>query len=57
MIELMRQGQELTSRFCEDRFGVTRDSTSRDFKGLVDLGLALQIGAGRSTRYVLASKS
>jgi ATP-dependent DNA helicase RecG len=57
MLELMRQGQELTSRYCQEHFGVTRDSTSRDFKGLVDLGLAVQIGAGRSTKYVLAGKS
>ncbi len=41
ILELMRQGKELTSRFCEDHFGVTRDSTSRDFKVLVDLSLVL----------------
>ena len=54
---MTRQGQELISRNCENHFGVTRDSTSRDVKGLVELGLALRIGAGRSTRYVLAGKS
>jgi len=54
---MMRQVQELTSRYCEDHFRVTRCSTSRDFKEIVALGLAVQIGAGRSTRYVLTGNS
>ncbi|MEQ9411967.1 MAG: hypothetical protein RIK87_29910 [Fuerstiella sp.] len=53
MVALLRQGVELTSRFCEQRFEVSRDSTSRDFKALVKHGLAVRVGAGRSTLYVL----
>lgn len=54
MVELLAQGEILTSRRCEDEFGVTRDTASRDFSLLVELRLARKEGLGRSTRYVYA---
>ena len=53
MLLLLIEGQELTSRGCEELFDVSRDTTSRDFKQLITLKLARRKGAGRSTRYVL----
>ena len=52
-IGVLVAGRELTSRHCEAEFGVTRPTTSSDFKKLVELGLAERLGAGRSTRYRL----
>ncbi len=57
MVVLLVQGQELTSRQCEAEFGVTRDTTSRDFKLLIKLGLARREGGGRSTRSVLETEA
>lgn len=53
IVQLLLDGHELNSRFCEERFNVTRDTTSRDFRELIALKLAKRVGAGRSTRYVL----
>ena len=47
------QGEELTSRLCEQEFSVTRDAANRDFKLLMELDIAERRGGGRSTRYVL----
>jgi len=57
MVALLVQGEKLTSRRCEDEFGVTRDTATRDFALLMDLGLAKRQGRGRSTSYVFASKA
>ena len=54
MVAFLAQGEELTSRWCQERFGVTRDTASRDFKVLMALGIVERKGAGRSTRYLLA---
>jgi ATP-dependent DNA helicase RecG len=53
MVKLLLEGKELTSRECEARFGVTRPIISRELGSLVELGLAVRIGAGRSIRYRL----
>ena len=53
MVELLAEGRELTSRFCEEEFGVTRDTAVRDFNLLISLNLVTKKGRGRSTRYVL----
>ena len=57
MVSLLVQGEILTSRRCEEEFGVTRDTASRDFSLLLELGLATKEGQGRSTRYVLAVRT
>ncbi|HIH04153.1 MAG TPA: DUF4062 domain-containing protein [Methanoregulaceae archaeon] len=54
MAELLVRGEELTSRRCLELFGITRDTASQDFAHLVDLGIAVRVGSGRSTRYRLA---
>jgi predicted HTH transcriptional regulator len=56
MVALLLSGEELTSRRCAVEFQVTRPVTARDFGVLVQLQLAEQVGAGRSTRYRLKSK-
>lgn len=56
MAELLVQGESLTSRRCEKDFGVTRDTANRDFRVLVDLGLAKRKGRGRATHYVIPSQ-
>ena len=57
IVLLLVQGEQLTSRRCEETFGVTRDTTNRDFRLLVELGLAQKEGGGRSTRYVLKNRT
>ena len=57
MAALLVAGEELTSRQCEAKFGITRPITSKDFAALVRLGLAEKVGSGRSTRYRLKSPS
>jgi predicted HTH transcriptional regulator len=56
MVSLLVQGEVLTSRRCEEKFGVTRDTANRDFSLLLELGLAKKEGRGRSTRYLIAVK-
>lgn len=57
MVALLVAGEKLTSRRCEDEFGVTRDTATRDFGLLMELGLAIRQGRGRSTSYILAAKT
>jgi len=54
MVHLLTTGEELTSRRCESEFGVTRETATRDFALLLELGIAEKLGKGRSVRYVLA---
>ena len=56
MVELLAEGGQLTSRSCQKQFGVTRDTAARDFKLLIELGIAANKGRGRSTSYVLAKR-
>ena len=51
MVQWLVEGRELTSRDCQAEFGVTRPVTASDLQKLVQLGLAEQVGRGRSTRY------
>lgn len=51
-ILILAQGGTLASRLCEEQFHVTCDTAVRDFKFLVELGLAKEEGKGRSVRYV-----
>jgi len=53
MMALLVQDEQLTSRRCEQEFGVTRDTANRDFKHLISLGLVEPRGKGRSRHYVL----
>ncbi|MEO8378101.1 MAG: ATP-binding protein [Acidobacteriota bacterium] len=52
MAAALASGEGLTSRRCQQEFGVTRETVSKDFAVLVDLGLAVKQGQGRSTRYI-----
>ena len=51
MVALLVAGERLTSRRCEETFGVSRDTASRDFGLLVKLGIAAKTGRGRSMSY------
>jgi ATP-dependent DNA helicase RecG len=51
MVALLVKGERLTSRRCEQEFGVTRDTAARDFALLVKLGIASKTGRGRSVSY------
>lgn len=53
MTALLVKGEELTSQKCEKLFAITRDTATRDFARLIELGIAEKKGAGRATRYVL----
>lgn len=57
MLALLAAGEKLTSRRCEQEFGITRDTASRDFALLMELGLADRQGRGRSTSYILITKT
>jgi len=51
MAELLASGVTLTSRFCEEEFRVSRQTSSADFALLIKLKIASRIGSGRSTSY------
>ena len=57
MVALLAAGEKLTSRRCEEEFGITRDTAARDFGFLLELGVAIRQGSGRSTSYILAVKT
>lgn len=57
MVLLLVHGEELTSRRCEAEFAVTRDTVNRDLALLMQLGLAKKEGRGRSTHYVLETRT
>jgi len=57
MLALLVAGEKLTSRRCEQEFGITRDTASRDFALLMELGLADRQGRGRATSYILFTKA
>lgn len=57
MAERLGRGETLTSRECEKLYDVTRETTSKDFKVLLDERVAERIGQGRATRYILAGLS
>lgn len=44
MAVMLAEGEGLTSRRCEAEFGVTRDTATRDFNLLLELGLARERG-------------
>jgi ATP-dependent DNA helicase RecG len=52
MVALLAAGEKLTSRRCEEEFGITRETASKDFGLLLELGLSKREGRGRSTSYV-----
>jgi len=52
MAAMLIRGEDLTSRVCEERFGVTRDTANRDFKMLIAVGIAEARGSGRARHYV-----
>jgi len=55
MMQWLVEGKELTSRQCEEEFGVTRPVTASDLGKLVEFGLAEKLGGGHTTRYRLKS--
>jgi len=57
IVSLLVAGETLTSRRCETEFGVTRDTASRDFGLLMELGLARRQGQGRATSYLLRDQT
>jgi ATP-dependent DNA helicase RecG len=54
MVQMLASGEELTSRRSESEFGITRETATRDFALLLELGIAEKQGKGRSVRYVIA---
>ena len=57
MVAMLTAGEKLTSRRCQEEFGITRDTAARDFGFLLELGVATRQGSGPSTSYVLAAKT
>jgi ATP-dependent DNA helicase RecG len=57
MMLILVQGEELTSRRCEVEFKITRETAAQDFKHFIELGLAKRVGKGRSTHYILRTKT
>ena len=52
MLQVQTEGS-VTSGWCRKTFGVTYDTAYRDLSDLVDRGILVQLGKGRSTRYEL----
>jgi predicted DNA-binding transcriptional regulator YafY len=56
MVGFLAEGKQLTNRGCQKEFGVGRDTVTRDFNLLKELGIAKSKGRGRSTSYVLVTR-
>jgi ATP-dependent DNA helicase RecG len=57
MLAMLVRGEELTSKSSQRKFKVSGPAVYADFETLIRLGVARRIGAGRSTRYVLQTRS
>jgi ATP-dependent DNA helicase RecG len=51
MVSRLVGGEELTSRKCQELYGLSPQAVYEDFQKLVGLGIARKIGSGRATRY------
>ena len=56
LVSILVRGEVVTSRRCEEEYGVTRDTANRDFALLMELGIAVREGRGRTTHYILVQK-
>jgi predicted HTH transcriptional regulator len=57
IMTLLVQGENLTSRRCEQKFGISRDTANRDFKYLISLNLIEPNGKGRGRYYTLKGQA
>ena len=57
MAEALALGESLTSRECQERYGVSGVVVARDFKALLEAGVAERVGKGRGTRYVFRGEN
>lgn len=57
MVARLAAGEELTSRACQDLYGLSPQALHKDFQKLIRLGIALRTGSGRSARYVFVPHS
>jgi ATP-dependent DNA helicase RecG len=55
MVKMLANGEQLASKRCQELFAVSRPSLAKDFRRLVELGIAERQGQGRATRYILAA--
>jgi predicted HTH transcriptional regulator len=53
ILQYLLEHARITSMDCTELFNVTRDTTNRDFKKLIENNLIEQKGTGRGTYYVL----
>ena len=53
MMARAAEGGEVTNRWCVQHLNVVKDNAHRDLVELVDLGLLVRIGQGRSVVYRL----
>jgi predicted HTH transcriptional regulator len=51
MARRLVSGEDLTSRKCRELYGLSPQALYKDFRKLIDLGIACEVGSGRSTRY------
>jgi predicted HTH transcriptional regulator len=52
VVEWLAAGNTITNRECQNRFGVSKVTATKELSALVKAGLAERIGEGRSVRYV-----
>jgi predicted HTH transcriptional regulator len=50
--EWLAAGDAVTNRECQDRFGISKVTATKDLTSLVEMGVAERTGQGRSVRYV-----
>ena len=54
MVAFLLTGEKLTSRTCEELYGVSRYTANQDFGRLLELDIIRKVGSGRSVYYLLA---
>ncbi|KPA11145.1 transcriptional regulator [Candidatus Magnetomorum sp. HK-1] len=57
IISHVQKNGTVTSKWCQDSFGISRDTASKDFNSLIEYKILIKIGKGRATRYELYSET
>jgi ATP-dependent DNA helicase RecG len=52
IVEWLAAGQTITNRECQEHFNISKVTATKELRTLVEAGFAVQIGKGRSARYV-----
>ena len=57
VVTQVQKNGSVTSRWCQDKFKISRETANHDLSELIDLKIVKRVGKGKATRYELFSDS